>query len=242
MIVKPNNKSSKSKKEQVSQMFDAIAFRYDFLNHFLSAGIDKYWRKKAISNLVNCEVSRILDIATGTGDLAITTVKMFPSASIVGIDISEKMLEIGHQKIKKLQLNDKIELQSGDSEKIDFSDNYFNAITCAFGVRNFENLSVGLSEMYRVLGSGGRCIILEFSRPKHFPFKQVYYFYFSYILPLFGRLISKDRSAYTYLPESVNAFLDGEKFIEELEKVGFKNCSQKQLTFGIASIYVGNKI
>lgn len=242
MTIKPYTKELTNKKEQVSKMFDAIAFRYDFLNHFLSAGIDKRWRIKTIKYLSNQNISKVLDIATGTGDLAIAAIKMFPSVSVVGIDISENMLEIGRQKIQKLKLNDKIELQSGDSEKINFPDNYFNAITCAFGVRNFENLSAGLHEMFRVLRSGGSCVILEFSKPQHFPFKQVYHFYFRYMLPVFGRLISKDRSAYTYLPESVSAFPNGERFLDELEKAGFRSCSQKPLTFGIATIYVGRKI
>ncbi len=240
-MVKPNQNSEGSKKEQVAQMFDSIAFRYDFLNHFLSLGIDKIWRRKAISKLEKRNISSILDIATGTGDLAIAATKL-KNVKITGIDISEKMLEIGRIKIEKLGIKHIIDLQKGDSEKIIFIDNSFDAITVAFGVRNFENLQNGLQEMFRVLRPGGIAVVLEFSKPKLFPFKQIYQFYFRYILPLFGKFVSKNSNAYTYLPESVQAFPDGNEFLEELQKAGFEKVSKQIVTFGVATIYTGEKI
>ena len=221
-------------------MFDSIAPKYDFLNHFLSLGIDRSWRKKAINKLRPYSPKKILDIATGTGDLAIAALKLNPD-EIVGIDISEKMLEQGKLKIRKKGLEKKIKLQSGDSEAIPFPDEVFDGLTVAFGVRNFEHLSLGLSEMYRVLKPGGACVILEFSRPVSFPFKQIYTFYFFKILPFIGKLVSKDSYAYTYLPDSVDEFPDGEKFLGILETIGFSNLSLKRLSFGIATIYSGVK-
>jgi demethylmenaquinone methyltransferase/2-methoxy-6-polyprenyl-1,4-benzoquinol methylase len=240
-MVKPYQNSEGSKKEQVAQMFDSIAFRYDFLNHFLSLGIDKLWRKKAISKLKKRNISSILDIATGTGDLAIAASKL-KNVKITGIDISEKMLEIGRAKIEKLRIKHIIDLQKGDSEKIIFTDNSFDAITVAFGVRNFENLQNGLQEMFRVLKPGGIAVVLEFSKPKAFPFKQIYQFYFRYFLPLFGKFVSKNSSAYTYLPESVQAFPDGNEFLGELRKAGFEKVSKQIVTFGVSTIYTGEKI
>jgi demethylmenaquinone methyltransferase/2-methoxy-6-polyprenyl-1,4-benzoquinol methylase len=228
------------KKVQVEAMFDSIAYRYDFLNHFLSMGIDKSWRKKAIKILSYRNFDSLLDVATGTGDLAIEASKI-AQAKIVGIDISEKMLAIGREKIQKKGLANRIKLELGDSENLKFDDNCFDAITVAFGVRNFENLQIGLSEMYRVLKPGGIAVILEFSKPKSFPFKQVYHLYFRFILPVIGRAISKDRSAYNYLPESVKNFPDGENFINIFKEVGFNKCNAKELSFGIASIYIGEK-
>jgi len=221
-------------------MFDSIAPKYDFLNHFLSLGIDRIWRKKAINKLRPYSPKKILDVATGTGDLAIAALKLNPD-EIVGIDISEKMLEKGRLKIRNKALEDKIKLQSGDSEAIPFPDEVFDGLTVAFGVRNFENLRLGLSEMYRVLKPGGACVILESSRPVSFPFKQIYTFYFFKILPFIGKLVSKDSYAYTYLPDSVDAFPDGEKFLGILEDIGFSNLSLKLLSFGIATIYFGVK-
>lgn len=240
-MIKPYNNKPDNKKEQVAQMFDSIAFRYDFLNHFLSLGIDKMWRRKAILKLKGRKISIVLDIATGTGDLAIEASKL-EGVSVTGIDISEKMLEIGRAKIEKLKLGQIINLQKGDSEKINFPDNFFDAITVAFGVRNFENLHAGLLEMHRVLKPNGIVVILEFSKPRMFPVKQLYQFYFCYILPLFGKLISKDKRAYTYLPQSVQAFPDGKKFLDELQQAGFRNNSEQILTFGVATIYAGEKI
>jgi demethylmenaquinone methyltransferase/2-methoxy-6-polyprenyl-1,4-benzoquinol methylase len=238
--VKPDKTKKESKKEQVEAMFDSIAYRYDFLNHFLSLGIDKSWRKSAIKMLSGRKIGNLLDVATGTGDFAIEASKI-PGVKIIGIDISEKMLAIGREKVQKIGIANRIKLEHGDSEGLKFEANYFDAITAAFGVRNFENLQQGLEEMHRVLKPGGVVVIIEFSKPASFPFKQVYNLYFKYILPLIGRAISKDKSAYVYLPESVKNFPDGENFIKILSGAGFINCSIKPLTFGIASIYIGEK-
>lgn len=240
MQVIPYNQDSAGKKEQVARMFDNISHRYDFLNHFLSLGIDKVWRRKAIETLKSSKPKLILDVATGTGDFAIQSLSINPE-KIVGIDISEGMLAKGRIKLKERQLTDKVELLSGDSENIPFSENKFDAVTVAFGVRNFENLRKGLTEIYRVLKPGGNIVVLEFSKPPGFPFRQVYSFYFNTILPKLGRLISKDPAAYTYLPESVKAFPDGKDFIGILQGVGFKNTTCRALTFGISSIYTGQK-
>lgn len=239
-MIKPYSNQQSGKKEQVAAMFNNIASRYDFLNHFLSLGIDKIWRKKAINCLKDISASRILDVATGTADLAIESLRLNPE-NVIGIDISDQMLEVGLQKIKKKNLTGIISLQKADSENIPFSDNSFDAITVAFGVRNFENLNKGLSEMYRVLKPKGRAVILEFSKPYKFPVKQFYTFYFKVILPLIGRVISNDKSAYTYLPDSVMQFPEKDEFINKLKSVGFTDCSYKSLSFGIASIYLGNK-
>ncbi|NOQ26375.1 MAG: bifunctional demethylmenaquinone methyltransferase/2-methoxy-6-polyprenyl-1,4-benzoquinol methylase UbiE [Bacteroidales bacterium] len=218
-------------------MFNNIARRYDFLNHFLSLGIDNLWRKKAIKCISSIASNPlILDVATGTGDLAIAALKLNPQ-KVIGIDISTEMLNVGIKKIKRKGYQNLIELKKGDSENLEFDDNTFDGITAAFGVRNFENLDKGLSEMYRVLKPKGKIVILEFSKPRVFPVKQFYNFYFKAILPLLGKIISKDDSAYTYLPESVNQFPERELFIQKLEQVGFKNCSFKPLSFGIASLY-----
>ncbi|MGE0089401.1 MAG: bifunctional demethylmenaquinone methyltransferase/2-methoxy-6-polyprenyl-1,4-benzoquinol methylase UbiE [Bacteroidales bacterium] len=239
-MIKPYSNQQSGKKEQVAAMFNNIARRYDFLNHFLSLGIDKIWRKKAINCLKDINVGQILDVATGTADLAIESLRLKPKR-IIGIDISEQMLEIGKQKIQKKNLDHIISLQKGDSENIHFDNNTFDAITVAFGVRNFENLSNGLTEMFRVLKPNGRAVILEFSKPHKFPVKQFYAFYFKAVLPIIGRIISKDNSAYTYLPDSVMQFPEKEDFIDQLKSAGFTNCSYKSLSFGIATIYVGNK-
>jgi len=240
MSVVPYKDAQENKKSQVAQMFNSIAGKYDFLNHFLSAGIDIYWRKQAVKVMGQSKPATILDIATGTGDFAIEALQLNPQ-KIIGVDISEGMLAIGQEKIKKRKLTDKIELQLGDSENLAFADNMFDGTMAAFGVRNFENLALGLQEMHRVLKPGGRIVILEFSKPRAFPFKQFYNFYFKQILPVFGKLISKDQSAYTYLPESVQAFPDGADFISILKQVGFKNTQWHSLTFGISSIYTGIK-
>lgn len=240
-MLTPYKNNQSGKKEQVALMFNNIARRYDFLNHFLSLGIDKIWRKKTIKSLNGISHNpRILDVASGTGDLAITALKLNPE-KIIGIDISDEMLKVGRQKIKKKGFDNIITLQNGDSENIEFENDHFDGITVAFGVRNFENLNKGLSEMYRVLKSNGKVAILEFSKPKIFPIKQIYNFYFKQILPFIGKIVSKDNSAYTYLPESVYQFPERKDFIKELEKVGFKDCKYKSLTFGIASLYSANK-
>lgn len=221
-------------------MFNNISKKYDFLNHFLSLGIDILWRKKAISLLKNDSPKTILDIATGTGDFAIESLKLDPD-KVIGVDISEGMLDVGRKKMLRLGHDKVIELQSGDSEGLLFDDNKFDAVIVAFGVRNFENLEKGLKDMNRVLKPNGKVVILEFSRPKKFPFKQLYSFYFKAILPLIGKLVSKDNSAYTYLPESVQQFPDGHDFLSILNKIGFKETQCKSLTFGISSIYTGIK-
>lgn len=240
MQVTPYKDSSGKKKQQVEQMFDNIAPKYDFLNHFLSLGIDKLWRKKAIRILSGYKTNLLLDVASGTGDFAIAAAKLNPS-KIIGFDISEQMLNVGRAKVQRLGLDHIIEFQKGDSESMPFDDEHFDAITVAFGVRNFENLENGLKEFVRVLKNDGVAIILEFSKPKYFPMKQLYLFYFFGILPLIGRLVSKDSSAYSYLPESVMAFPDDQKFLTILRNVGFSKASQKRLSFGIATIYIAQK-
>ncbi len=240
MAVVPYKEESLSKKDQVAKMFNSISHRYDFLNHFLSLGIDRLWRKKAVKLLAPVQPKIMLDVATGTGDFALEALSLNPT-SIIGIDIAEGMLEVGRKKIDKLKLNDQVELKFGDSENIPFSENKFDAITVGFGVRNFENLEKGIAEIYRVLKPGGVLVVLEFSRPKRFPVKQLYNFYFKWVLPKIGNSISSDKAAYTYLPESVEAFPDGKDFEAILRKIGFKETTCKQLTFGISSIYTGQK-
>jgi demethylmenaquinone methyltransferase / 2-methoxy-6-polyprenyl-1,4-benzoquinol methylase len=240
MTVLPYKADEAGKKAQVAKMFNNISRHYDFLNHFLSLGIDRGWRKQAIRYLEPLRPKQILDVATGTGDFAFQALQLNPD-KVTGIDISEGMLKVGRSKIGKRNLATKIELQRGDSENLQFPENKFDAVTVGFGVRNFENLEKGLSEIFRVLKPGGMLVILEFSRPRKFPFKQLYNFYFKAILPKIGRLISKDHSAYTYLPESVEAFPDGTDFENILRQTGFKNTTCKPLTFGISSIYTGRK-
>lgn len=236
----PYSNSSDSKKAQVEQMFDNISGNYDFLNHFLSLGIDILWRKKAIAILKKYNPKHILDVATGTADFAIEALAVRPE-KIIGVDISEGMLSKGRIKLKDKKLDAIIELQKGDSENLNFQENTFDAVIVSFGVRNFENLEKGLSNIYRVLKPNAPLIVLEFSKPKKFPIKQLYNIYFKFALPTIGKLISKDSSAYTYLPESVEVFPDGDKFITILDKIGYKGCKLKSLTFGISSIYVGHK-
>ena len=236
----PYKNKTESKKEQVALMFNRISKRYDFLNHFLSMGIDKLWRKKAIRLLSDKPVESLLDIATGTGDFAIEALKLNPK-QIIGSDISEGMLQVGKQKVKKKKLDNIISFELGDAENLRFKNDSFDAITVGFGVRNFENLEKGLADMHRVLKPNGQVAILEFSKPKKFPIKQLYHFYFLNILPFVGRIVSKDASAYTYLPESVQEFPDGERFLEIMKKVGYKNPKQYPVSFGIASIYMGEK-
>jgi len=236
--VTPYN-STETKKKQVTQMFDNIAGSYDFLNHTLSLGMDNIWRKIAIKKLTNNPTS-ILDIATGTADFAISASK-YTNAKITGIDISQGMLDVGVEKINRKGLSDRIQLQLADSEKLPFQDNSYDAITAGFGVRNFEDLNKGLSEMYRTLKTGGILAILEPSEPTNFPLKQLYKLYFHYILPFIGGIISKDKNAYTYLPDSVSAFPSGKDFLTELVKVGFKESKHIPLTFGIVSLYIAIK-
>lgn len=238
--VVPDASSQLNKKLQVEDMFDSIAGKYDFLNHFFSLGIDKSWRKKAIKAISQVRPLSVLDIATGTGDLAIAAAKMNPE-KVIGVDISEGMLTIGRKKVLALHLENIITLQKGDSESLEFSDNSFDAITCAYGVRNFENLVAGLQEMHRVLRPGGVVAILEFSNPQKFPIKQLYQFYFKNILPVLGKYVSNHNNAYTYLPESVRAFPEGKQFCDILAGCGFKEVVARPLTFGITTLYTAYK-
>lgn len=240
MTVIPYKDKKQGKKEQVASMFDNISPKYDLLNRLLSAGIDVKWRKKAINILKKEQPQSILDIATGTGDFAIAA-KDTGASRIVGVDISEGMLKVGVEKMKNLGLDHLIHLEKGDSENLQFDSSSFDAITVAFGVRNFEDLERGLEEIFRVLKVNGTVVILEFSKPRKFPVKNFYNFYFKYILPFIGKIISKDKAAYTYLPESVGAFPDGKDFLKILERTGFKSLQCIPLTFGISSIYIGKK-
>ncbi|QKJ29098.1 bifunctional demethylmenaquinone methyltransferase/2-methoxy-6-polyprenyl-1,4-benzoquinol methylase UbiE [Mucilaginibacter mali] len=239
--VTPYQHNDATKKEQVADMFNNIAKTYDFLNHFLSLGIDVIWRKMAINELKKDKPAHILDVATGTGDFAFEALRILKPEKITGVDISQGMLDIAKQKISKRGLDDQFQVKLGDSEKLPFTDNEFDAVTVAYGVRNFENLETGLADMFRVLKPGGKAVVLEFSKPKVFPVKQLYNFYFNYITPGIGKLFSKDARAYTYLPESVAAFPDGKNFTALMDKVGFKNTKSRPLAFGICSIYTGVK-
>lgn len=238
--VKPYKDSDSGKKEQVAQMFDNISGKYDFLNHFLSMGIDIQWRKKVLKIVTKEQPKSILDIATGTGDLAILLSKT-NAEKIVGLDLSNGMLEVGRKKVAEKKLDHLISMIQGDSENLPFEDHSFDVITVSFGVRNFENLKKGLSEILRVLKPSGTLVVLEFSQPTKFPMKQLYGFYSSYILPLIGKLISKDNAAYTYLPESVAAFPFGDDFKHILQNLGYNNVSYQALTFGIATVYSAKK-
>ena len=237
----PFKESELGKKEQVAKMFDDIAFRYDFMNHFLSAGIDVKWRKKAIRQLADTHPKKILDVATGTADMAIMASAILNPEKITGIDISEGMLDIGRKKIQKLGLQDRIELLKGDSETITFDDNSFDAVTVAFGVRNFEHLERGLKEIYRVLKPGGKLVLLEFSKPKMYGTKIVYNLYMKIVAPNMGKLFSKNRNAYQYLDESIKKFPEGKNFTNILDNLGYKNTYGKPLSLGICSIYCGEK-
>lgn len=240
MTVKPYLTSDEGKKKQIKNMFDNIAPKYDFLNHFLSLGIDKIWRYRAIGLLKGLENPQILDIATGTGDLAIASLRLKPQR-VVGLDLSPQMLKVGEEKIKNKKLDHIISMVEGDSENLPFQDEEFDAATVAFGVRNFENLNAGLMEINRVLKPEGKFVVLEFSNPTAFPIKQLFKFYSSTILPWWGGLLSKDKAAYTYLPASVAAFPEGQAFVSELEKAGFTCERVWKQTFGVATIYFAYK-
>lgn len=239
--VVPDSASNLSKKEQVADMFNNIAGKYDFLNHLLSLGIDKGWRSKAIKSIESIRPVKILDVATGTGDLAIAAAQKLPNVLIEGIDIAAQMLAVGDTKIADKKLDSRIKLSVADSENLPFDTNNFDAVLCAYGVRNFQDLPKGLKEMNRVMRNGGRLAILEFSQPKKFPIKQAFSFYFKFIMPLFGKLVSKHSTAYSYLPESVMAFPEGADFCKILEECGFTNAKAKPLTFGITSLYTAEK-
>ncbi|MEO5789007.1 bifunctional demethylmenaquinone methyltransferase/2-methoxy-6-polyprenyl-1,4-benzoquinol methylase UbiE [Gelidibacter sp.] len=238
--VKPYKDSQLDKKEQVTQMFDTISKEYDGLNRVISFGIDVKWRKNVVDIIAKTKANRILDIATGTGDLAINLAQT-EAQEIIGLDISNGMLEVGRKKIADKKLGDKIKMTLGDSENIPFEDNSFDAITVAFGVRNFENLEKGLSEILRVLKPNGTFVILETSVPTKAPFKQGYKFYSKYILPTIGKMFSKDRVAYTYLSESASVFPYGEVLNNILRQIGFTNVKDLPQTFGVATIYVATK-
>ncbi len=238
-IIVPSKGSDLSKKDQVADMFNNIACRYDFLNRFLSAGIDIWWRKKAIRQLIKLRPKNILDVATGTADVAIMTTAILHPDKITGIDISDGMLEIGRIKIKKRGLEKTIELLNGDSETIKFADNSFDAVTVAFGVRNFENLEKGLGEIKRVLKPGGKLVILEFSQPQIAGVKQLYNMYMKLVARNVGKLFSKNRNAYKYLDESIKKFPEGKNFTLILDNLGYTNTYCKPLSLGICSIYCG---
>lgn len=238
---------AESKKEQVARMFDNIAHSYDFLNHLFSFGIDVLWRKRAIRILKKTFAAhhgslKIMDMATGTGDFAIEAVRMgLKNAHITGVDISTGMLEVGRGKVAKRGWSERITLLEGDSANLPFDQDTFDAYTVAFGVRNFENLDLGMQEMLRVLQPNGIGIVLEFSKPQAFPMKQIFGLYFRFIMPTIGRMVSKDAAAYSYLPESVAAFPEGSAFIERMKNVGYTDCQRIILTGGIATIYTGRK-
>ena len=225
----------------IAAMFNRISPKYDFLNHLFSMNIDKVWRRKTAKAVAKTHLKTILDLATGTADLAIALAKRNSQAHIIGMDISEKMLEIGKEKVQKLALESQIDLRIGDAAALPFKDHSFDAVTVAFGVRNFEDLQQGLSEICRVLKPNGMVFILEFSMPEMFPIKQLYRLYFKHLLPTVGKMVSKDASAYTYLPESVERFPRPDVFIQILEETRLKNGVAKQLSFGIATLYTASK-
>lgn len=239
-MTETNKPSPVKKKEQIRRMFNSIAHRYDFLNHFLSFGIDRRWRRKLVKIAGQSNPQKILDVATGTADLAIELAKLNPE-HITGVDISEKMLDFGRKKIEKLQLHETIQLGQSDAETLPYDDESFDLVTVAFGVRNFENLSSGLKEINRVVRHGGHLAVLEFTMPDKFPVRKLYRFYFKFLLPTLGRWISRDPGAYTYLPESVETFPHGAAFAKELEQAGFSSVEIHPLTFGIASIYIASR-
>ena len=239
--VTPYEQPDKTKKEQVAAMFDNIAPKYDFLNHLLSMGIDKGWRKKAINILKKDNPELILDVATGTGDFAFEAYKHIRPQKVIGVDISREMIALGNEKIEKRGLQGKLVFEYGDSENLKFADNTFDAITVAFGVRNFENLMRGLEQMHRVLKPGAKVVVLEFSKPSNPVIGKVFRLYFKHILPFIGKIVSKDNRAYTYLFESVEVFPEKKDFIDLLKKAGFEHTSWRPLTFGICSMYIGEK-
>ena len=237
----PDSGSVLGKKNQVAGMFDEIAFRYDLMNKMLSVGIDKRWRRKALLELAGTNPRRLLDVATGTADVAIMATNILDPEEIIGIDISDGMLEMGLKKVKRLGLGNRIKLLNGDSETINFEDNSFDAVTVAFGVRNFENLEKGLSEIKRVLKPRARLVVLEFSKPKMaFP-KTLYNLYMKVVAPNMGKLFSKNRSAYEYLDKSIKKFPEGKHFTDILDNLGYQNTFSKPLSLGICSIYCGEK-
>lgn len=239
--VKPYTEDVGGKKVQVAKMFDSISGRYDSFNHMMTLGIDHLWRKKAISMLKPFKPKILLDVATGTGDFAISAVENLKLQKVIGVDISEGMLQVGREKMKKKGLDHIIKMEYGDSERLQFEDNYFQGVTVGFGARNFENLELGLSEIYRVLTPGGACVILEPAYPTKFPLKQLFQLYFKGLIPVMGKIFAKDKSAYEYLPNSVRAFPNGPDFVEICGNVGFTKSKWIPLTFGTCSMYVLEK-
>jgi len=237
----PYEESVKSKKEQVAGMFNGISAKYDFLNRFLSVGMDVRWRKKALTELKSLDSGQLLDVATGTADVALMAARLYPQLHIHGVDISEGMLSVGHQKIARLHLESRVQLSVADSEALPFSTDSFDAVTVAFGVRNFQNLEKGLSEIYRVLKPEGKLVVLEFSKPTNPIVKIPYQVYMKYLTPFFGGLFSKDKKAYAYLDASIRKFPEGKQFCNVLDKVGFRLSRQKKLSFGVCSVYFGVK-
>ncbi|HTY00172.1 MAG TPA: bifunctional demethylmenaquinone methyltransferase/2-methoxy-6-polyprenyl-1,4-benzoquinol methylase UbiE [Bacteroidota bacterium] len=227
-------------KRYVQSLFDAIAYRYDLLNHLLSGGVDVYWRRRAAERLRGGAMNDVLDVATGTGDFGLAAIRI-GARKVVGVDIAEAMLERGREKIERRGLADRFKLATGEAEKLAFPDASFDAAIVAFGARNFEHLDQGIAEMHRVLRDAGRIVVLEFSKPRLFPFKHVYLFYFRHVLPLIGRYVSGHDQAYSYLPETVMQFPEGENFLQILRDAGFKEVAEERLTFGIATIYTGTK-
>ena len=237
--VKPYGQEGK-KVEQVERMFDHIAPAYDRLNHLMSLGIDRSWRRTALKWLRPHRPALVLDVATGTGDFAIQACRMLPSASLTGVDLSEGMMQVGRRKVEQAGLAARIDFQREDCEALTFSDASFDAVTVAFGIRNFEHLDRGLREMCRVLRPGGHLVILELSTPDRLPMKQLYRIY-SRLIPLMGRLVSHDRSAYTYLPQSIRAFPQGEVMSESIRRAGFSDVRFRRLTFGVCTLYMATK-
>jgi demethylmenaquinone methyltransferase/2-methoxy-6-polyprenyl-1,4-benzoquinol methylase len=238
--VKPYNNTGETKKQEVTAMFNNIAGTYDFLNHFMSAGIDFWWRRQAVKRIAQYPHQTVLDIATGTGDLAIAVAKLKPQ-HITGVDIATDMVTIGTKKVAKKGLQNTITLQVGDSENLPFTAESYDVTTVGFGVRNFGDLQQGLSEMYRVTKYGGGIVVLEFSKANAFPMKQLFALYSRFVIPTIGRLVSKDKKAYSYLPASVRAFPEGADFTNILKNVGFTEVGYRRLTGGVASIYYGKK-
>jgi demethylmenaquinone methyltransferase/2-methoxy-6-polyprenyl-1,4-benzoquinol methylase len=239
--VKPFSDSEKTKKQQVAEMFDGLADRYDLMNRMLSCGIDAKWRTKAINELKKNDPKKILDVATGTGDMATMACRILKPEKVIGIDISEHMLELGRKKVEKEGLSKVVQLQTGDSETINFADNSFDAVMVAFGVRNFEHLETGLKEMFRVLKPGGKLIVLEFSRPRVRIFRSLYNLYMSFVAPEVARWFSQNKKAYQYLNQSAKLFPDRHDFVEILNRSGYSDTSFKSLSAGICCIYTGKK-
>jgi len=228
------------KKPHIERMFNSIAPRYDVLNRMLSGGVDQQWRRVVMKEVLDSQPQRLLDVATGTADLALMAARK-GVPQVIGVDIADQMLDVGRRKVSKADLDRRVELLNGDAEKLPFSDRQFDVATVAFGVRNFEDLAAGLRQIHRVLRPGGKLIVLEFSRPRVFPVKQLYAFYNRFILPAVGKLVSGDSGAYTYLPESIAVFPEGDEFLNWMDEAGFTQRKARRLTFGIASVYVGHR-